>query len=190
MPISNCLTAHEEVSDETLMALYVDGVPAGFEQLFLRYEGRAYAYFLKRTHSRERTQDLYQDLFLRIHRARDSYDPARAFAPWFFQIARRLWIDDQRRPYRSFEVSIGEHEPIAANTCDAGDRQELAQILGALSPDERYVLVAAKAEGIAYSQLAAELEKSVDAIKQMASRAMRRIRAANHAVACSAQSAR
>ncbi len=172
------------------MALYVDGAPAGFDELFRRYQGRAYAYFLKRTHSRERAQDLYQELFLRIHRARDSYDPARAFPPWFFQIAHRLWIDDQRRPYRSHEVSMGEQEPIAPSAGDAEDRQELEQILGALSPNERYVLISAKAEGIAYPQLAAELGKSVDAIKQMASRAMRRIRSADIAVGCSTQRAR
>lgn len=179
MPTSNGPTAHEEVPDETLMAGYIDGDASAFDELFRRYEPRAYAYFIKRTRSSERAQDLYQELFLRIHRARDSYDPARAFTPWFFQIARRLWVDDQRRAYRSHEVPIGEREP-AANRSGSGDgvadREEVAQLLSALSPEERYVLVAAKVEGIAYPELAARLGKSADAIKQMASRAMRRIR--------------
>ena len=175
------------------MARYIDGDAGAFDELFRRYEPRAYAYFIRRTRSSDRAQDLYQELFLRIHRARDSYDPTRAFTPWFFQIAHRLWVDDQRRAYRSHEVPIGERDPIAprAGAADLADRQELTQILDALSPDERYVLVAAKVEGIAYSQLAAELGKSVDAIKQMASRAMRRVRSAPlPAAAYSSQCAR
>jgi len=75
-------------SDETLMARYADGDARAFGELFRRYEPRAYASFLKRTASPERAQDLYQELFLRIHRARDRYDAERPFAPWLFQIAQ------------------------------------------------------------------------------------------------------
>lgn len=70
-----------ELSDETLMAAYRDGDAVAFEELFRRYESRAYGFFLKRTASPERAQDLYQELFLRVHRARDRYDPARPFCP-------------------------------------------------------------------------------------------------------------
>jgi RNA polymerase sigma-70 factor, ECF subfamily len=193
MATSTRSNARDEASDEALMARYADGDVGAFDELFRRFEPRAYAYFLKRTHSSERAQDLYQELFLRIHRARDSYDAARAFAPWFFQIAHRLWVDDQRRAYRAHEVPIGDHEPSARrrDSDDLAGRQQLAQILRTLSQDERYVLVASKIEGIAYPQLAAELGKSVDAIKQMASRALRRIRPAPlPAAACSTPRAR
>ena len=69
-----------EEADETLMRRYADGDGAAFEALFRRYEPRAYAYFLRRTGSAERARDLFQELFLHVHRARDRYDPARPFA--------------------------------------------------------------------------------------------------------------
>lgn len=172
--------ALKQVPDETLMRLYTDGDPDAFDELFARYEPRAFAFFVRRTGSRERTQDLYQDLFLRIHRARDSYDPARPFAPWFFQIAHRLLVDDQRRAYRAREVPIGDREvgpDRYAARDEVADREQLGQLLDDLSPAERYVLVCAKVEGISYPDLADQLGKSVDAVKQMASRAMRRLRA-------------
>lgn len=50
---------------------------------------------LKRTSSPQRAEDLYQELFLRIHRARDQFDSSRAFTPWFFQIAHRLLIGNR-----------------------------------------------------------------------------------------------
>ena len=87
----------QAISDETLMGRYVAGDSAAFNELFRRYERRAFAYFVKRTRSRERAQALYQELFLRLHRARDVYDSGRPFAPWFFQIAHHLLIDDERR---------------------------------------------------------------------------------------------
>lgn len=161
------------------MRRYADGDAQAFDELFLRYESRAFSYFVKRTRSRERAQDLYQELFLRIHRGRDSYEPERAFTPWFFQIAHRLWVDDQRRAYRSHEVPVGDRE-VGSHRASArdelADRQQLGQILEALSAEERYVLVSAKVEGIGYSELAARLDKSVDAVKKMASRALRRLR--------------
>lgn len=166
-------------SDETLMARYADGDPEAFDQLLGRYEGRAYGFFLKRTGSPERAQDLYQDLFLRIHRARDTYGPNRPFAPWFFRIAHRLLADDRSRAYRTREVPLGDHEPRsgAAGSEDAiADREYLGRLLDSLSREERYVVVASKLEGVGYPELALQLGKSVDAIKKMASRALQRLR--------------
>jgi RNA polymerase sigma-70 factor (ECF subfamily) len=167
-------------SDEVLMRRYSQGDGEAFEVLFTRYESRAYDYFIKRTGSRDRAQDLYQELFLRLHRARDTYDPRRPFAPWFFQIAHHVWIDDVRRAYRSQEVALeGRMEPrseVRDGARCANDRDELERALGSLSSEERFVLISAKLEGRAYGELAATLGKSADAVKQLASRALRRLR--------------
>ena len=170
-----------ETPDEALMERYVDGDAAAFDELFRRYEPRAFSYFLQRTRSADRARDLYQDLFLRIHRSRESYDARRPFAPWFFQIAHRLFIDDQRRAYRTHELSLEERD---ADVCCArasdtlAERDHLAQLLDTLSPEERHVLICAKGEGAGYAELAAQLGRSVDAVKKMASRAAQRLRAA------------
>lgn len=172
--------ARQGASDEALMARYADGELQAFEELFQRYESRAYVFFLRRTGSPERAQDLYQELFLRIHRARHRYDPSRPFTPWFFQIAHRLLVDDHRRAFRSHEVPIDEREPRTAwpgSEDRVAGREQVAQILDVLSPEERYVVLSAKVEGIGYPELAEHLGKSVDAVKKMASRAIRRLRA-------------
>ena len=180
MPETTGSAIVREESDERLMARYIDGDPEAFEELFARYEPRAYAFFLRRTRSPDRAEDLYQELFLRIHRARDRYDPERSFATWFFQIANHLLVDDWRRAFRHHEVPIEEREVRGAEASGEdrfGQREHFDQVLEALSPDERYVLVSAKVAGISYSELAEHLGKSVDAVKKMASRATRRLRA-------------
>lgn len=169
----------EAVPDELLMARYADGDARAFEELFRRYEPRAYAYFLKRTGSPERAEDLYQGLFLRIHRARDSYDAARPFAPWFFQIARRLLVDDIRRAFRTHEVPIRGWDPqaeVQGSEDRLANRERVDLLLQHLSPEERYVLVAAKVGDIGYPDLADDLGKSVVAVRKLASRAMQRLR--------------
>ena len=163
------------------MARYADGDGTAFEELFRRYESRAYGFFLKRTGSPERARDLYQELFLRIHRARDRYDPDRRFDPWFFQIAHRLLVDDLRRVFRSREVPIGDWDPESAGAgveTSLANRQRVAALLEDLTPEERYVVLSAKVEGIGFPELAEQLGKSVDAVKKMASRAVQRLRAA------------
>ena len=168
----------QELRDETLMERYVHGDTAAFDQLFRRYERRAFAFFARRTRSADRSDDLYQELFLRIHRARHTYDARRAFAPWFFQIAHHLLIDDARRAFRKQEVSLeeaGSNALHSEGTDAVADRQRLAQLLGGLSEGERYVLLAAKGEGASYAELAAQLGKSVDAVKKMVSRTLRRL---------------
>ncbi len=169
-----------EIPDESLMARYADGDVEAFNDLFHRYEPRAYGFFIRRTGSPERSQDLYQELFLRIHRARDRYDPSRPFTPWFFQIANRLLIDDCRRAFRNHEVPLEDREPgsVRAGSEDVvADREQVVQLLDGLSPEERYVVLSAKIEGIGYPELAEHLGKSVDAVKKMASRAILRLRA-------------
>jgi RNA polymerase sigma-70 factor (ECF subfamily) len=182
MPYSRDRSTLREIRDEVLMGRYVDGDAAAFDELFRRYERRAFSYFLQRTRSTDRARDLYQDLFLRIHRARDTYDRERAFAPWFFQIAHRLLIDDQRRAYRMQELQLEEWEVPARVQCaedGVADRDHLTHLLDALSPEERHVLICAKGEGADYAEIAAQLGKSVDAVKKMASRALQRLRAAS-----------
>jgi len=174
------------LSDEALMDRYARGDGAAFDELFARYQERAYAFFLWRVGSAEHAADLYQELFLRIHRARERYDPGRPFAPWFFQIARRLLIDALRHRGRSREdlaldagcAESGEPGPerrVAAT-------EQAAAILARLSAVERYVLVSAKLHGRNYTELAAELGKSTVAVKKLASRAVQRLRAGDRVV--------
>lgn len=172
----------QNLPDESLMGLYASGNGEAFDELFQRFEALAYAFFLRRTGSPECARDLYQELFLRIHRARDSYDPRRPFTPWFFQIARNILIDDRRRAYRAAEVALGDRDPEGdhpRSDDQIAARRDLLNALDGLSAADRHILVSLNVHGIGYPRLATELGKSVDAVKKMASRAMQRVRAAS-----------
>jgi RNA polymerase sigma factor (sigma-70 family) len=170
-----------ETSDAELMGRYADGDSQAFDELFRRYEGRAYAFFRRRTGSEERAQDLYQELFLRLHRFRDRYDRTQPFAPWFFRVARRVWLDELRRLHGRRESSLeARAEPVREPDTERRviARGELERLLAFVSGEQAQIVMAVKLGGFEYSELARDLGKSLDAVKQSGSRALRRLRRA------------
>ena len=169
-----------EATDSQLMERYALGDEHAFDELFRRYEGRVYGYFLRRTRSPDSARDLYQDLFLRIHRFRARFDPSQGFESWFFTIASHVFIDHLRRS-RGFEQPAGDSLAERVQDCGVERRaiahEEARRILSGLSPEQEAVLVAAKVGGFDYAEIAADLGKTVAAVKQAASRTLRRIRA-------------
>jgi RNA polymerase sigma-70 factor (ECF subfamily) len=166
------------------MASYARGDAAAFDELFRRYERRIHGFLLHRTASPERAADLFQEAFLRLHRFRDRFDPGQSFSRWIFQIARNVWIDDVRRAFRAPVAGLGA-APEPSTPADAegraSAREELAVLLRDLSDEQAAILLAAKGAGAPYLELAGELGKSAAAVRQTASRALRRLRAARAA---------
>lgn len=166
-------------SDEFLMESYASGSIEAFDELFRRYEAIACAYFRRRVSSEDRVADLYQELFLRLHRARHTFDPSHAFRPWFFQVARNVLIDDTRRAFRTRELSIPDPESSAV-PCDIehrlAAREEAALRLARIPEESARIVVGAMLLGEGYGEIARKLGKSRDAVKQIASRSLRRLR--------------
>jgi RNA polymerase sigma-70 factor (ECF subfamily) len=173
-----------DASDSELMERYANGDARAFELLFERYEGRAFGFFMRRTGSEDRSRDLYQELFLRLHRFRDRYDPTRPFSPWFFQIARNVLVDEARRALRQREVALDDEvtsspEPDPESHVDL--RRRALQLLSRIPAEQGAIVVAAKVQGLEYGEIARRAGRSVDAVKQSASRALRKLRfAAEH----------
>ncbi|HEU0052899.1 MAG TPA: sigma-70 family RNA polymerase sigma factor [Longimicrobium sp.] len=100
-----------DLSDEQLFQRYTDGDGEGFRLLVERYQPRIQGFLRKRLNDEERVEDLTQDTFLRIHRARDSYDPARKFSTWIHTIANNLLKNEFRNRSRRRETTFSELRP-------------------------------------------------------------------------------
>ncbi len=98
----------EHLSDEQLFQRYTDGDENGFQLLMERYEPRIQGFLRKRLSDEERVEDLTQDTFLRIHRARDSYDPNRKFSTWIHTIANNLLKNEFRNRSRRREMVFSD----------------------------------------------------------------------------------
>lgn len=100
-----------DLTDEQLFQRYTNGDEEGFQLLMRRYEPRIQGFLRKRLNDEERVEDLTQDTFLRIHRARDSYDPGRKFSTWIHTIANNLLKNEFRNRSRRRETVFSELRP-------------------------------------------------------------------------------
>jgi RNA polymerase sigma-70 factor (ECF subfamily) len=78
------------------MVLLQRGDAPAFERLLERYQRRLFGFLLRRAPP-QHAEDLFQETWLRVVRARESFDPARRFSTWLFQIANNLCRDGARR---------------------------------------------------------------------------------------------
>ena len=172
----------DPTSDEILMAAYQAGSEAAFRQLFERHAGSVYGFLVRRLGDAALAEDVYQEAFLRLHRARHTYDPQRPFRAWLFGIVHNLLTDALRQRGRSVATSAG-FEPAS----DHGSPEELAvarqsasalgRALTSLPSDEATVLILARLEGLSYDDIGGILGRSAAATKQLAYRALKHVRA-------------
>jgi RNA polymerase sigma-70 factor, ECF subfamily len=105
-----------ELTDEQLFRCYTDGDADVFRILVERYEPRIQGFLRKRLNDEERVEDLTQDTFLRIHRARESYDPSRKFSTWIHTIANNLLKNEFRNRSRRRETTFSDLRPETSAT--------------------------------------------------------------------------
>src|SRR5262245_12360590 len=86
--------------EETLMARYAAGDLAAFRRLFELLAPRVHGFFLRSFSDPCIADDLTQNTFLKLHRARASYRPDLPLKPWVFTIAASVRRDELRRLYR------------------------------------------------------------------------------------------
>src|SRR5262245_26626274 len=98
----------KEQTDEALMAAYISGDASAFAQLFERYAVVLKRTMLKNHCPEDVANDLVQQTFFQVHRARLDFDPARSFRPWLFTIAMNLlrgyFRGTSRRPQAQLEL--------------------------------------------------------------------------------------
>jgi len=85
------------------------GETPAFTELFNRYRSRLYAFLARRVGDAV-ADDLFQETWLRVVRARESFDPSRRFSTWLFQIANNLCRDSGRRRAAKGRAEDAVHE--------------------------------------------------------------------------------
>jgi RNA polymerase sigma-70 factor (ECF subfamily) len=132
-------------SDEQLMAAYGAGDERACAELYRRYSTRLTSFFMRRGKARHEADDLLQQTFLQLHRARTDYRAGELVSPWIFTIARNAGHDHGRRRQRRPETfcDFFDHaapEPEADAVIHEERARILAQALDALPGPQRALL--------------------------------------------------
>ncbi|MCX5743432.1 MAG: RNA polymerase sigma factor, partial [Proteobacteria bacterium] len=145
-----------------LMERYCDGDASAFRELYALVAPRLLGYLLKMARQKAIADDLLQQTFFKVHRARSAYIRGVDPLPWIYAIAHRVFLDHARATKRAI-VGVSNHEGgtlperAAGITGEAVDRQDepadperLAAAMAALAQlpiQQREAVVLVKLEG-------------------------------------------
>lgn len=176
--------------DVRLMLQVRDDNAAAFDELMLRYQNRLVTVLEHLTGRRDQAEDLAQEVFLRVYRARKRYLAGAKFSTWLYTIANHVAANARRSSYRRPEVNltIRPNDSGGASALDkmalaaSGamptrqlDKAELRDIVRAaldeLSERQRMAVLLSKFEDMSYADIATTMEMSPQAVKSLLSRA-------------------
>jgi RNA polymerase sigma-70 factor (ECF subfamily) len=180
--------------DVKLMLQVRDDVPGAFEVLVERYQDRLLGVM---SHliggGPEQAEDLTQDVFLRIYRARKGYRPRAKFSTWLFTIANNAALNHLRSKGRNPTVGFGDggdsqalrptedSVPSPEGTPSTQMRQaELSEVvrgaLATLGEDQKMAILLNKFEEMNYAEIAEVMGKTEAAVKSLLARARMNLR--------------
>ena len=122
------------------MREYQSGRFEAFDEIYASIAPPLRRYLLSQARDAAKADDLVQETFLQMHRARHTYDPSYPLMPWAMAIARHVWLMDRRtlsrRPWAPDDVTAMEL-PVKAEAASLADRAEVRRALGQVAPARR-----------------------------------------------------
>ncbi len=88
------------------MLAYRDGEAAAFEALYARHRGRLFRYLLHQCGRREEADEMFQEIWMSVIRARGGYEVSAKFTTWLYRIAHNRLIDGFRARGRLAEFEV------------------------------------------------------------------------------------
>ncbi len=169
------------MEDQEIMLAVREGDIGRLEELFDRRHRDLFRYFMHLSGDRAASEDLVQEVFVRILKYRRSYQPGTPFRSWLYQIARNAFLDHAGR--NKGEVSLPESAAEFRSREPAPDRQLqgkeesalLQRALAALPRDKRDVLVMSRYQNLKYEEIASVLQCEVGTVKVRVYRALREL---------------
>lgn len=182
--------------DVRLMLQVRDDDAAAFEELVRRYQNRLVSLLAHLVGSRDQAEDLAQDVFLRVYRARHRYVPGSKFSTWLYTIAHNVASNALRGKSRRKEVNLvarptesgATPNPMDAAAVEASalmptrqlDKAELREVvklaIAALNERQRMAVLLNKFEHLSYEEIAEIMQLNLPAVKSLLSRARTTLR--------------
>ncbi len=177
--------AEVQATDESvrLMLAFRDGDDSAFDALFRRWAGPLLRYLERMVGDTGSAEELVQEAFLRVHRARDRYEPDARFSTWLYRIATNLALNELRRPRRKVRhestfddegapIDLPAEQPDGDAVVDARRAgAALEAKLQALPERQRVALWLSAVEGFSYAEVARTLDATEKSVKALVHRA-------------------
>ena len=173
------------VEDSALMLRYRDGDVAAFEALYRRHNDALYRYLLRLCRHRATAEDIFQEAWGKIIKARESYRPTAKFTTYLYRVAHNCFIDYLRRNRRHAQTANVEpdSQPDAGESPDMLVERSLARrrldaALQTLPDEQRDVFLLHEEAGLNLEQIASVTGSNRETVKSRLRYAVKKLRAA------------
>jgi RNA polymerase sigma-70 factor (ECF subfamily) len=182
--------------DAALMLAYAAGDAAAFDALYARHRGGVYRYLLRHCGVPATADELFQDVWMSVIRARAAYAPAAKFTTWLYRIAHNRLVDHWRADGRAPFVAVGQggdpdddDDPLAAIPGARGDEPEvragarelglrLTRALATLPAAQREAFLLQQEGGLSLAEIAELTGAGVETVKSRIRYALAKLRVA------------
>ncbi len=181
IPLEIHASAEKEASaaeDIALMLRARDDDLAAFSLLVKKHQQSVMNFFARNGVSRD-VEDLAQEAFLKLYRARHRYQPSAKFTTFLYLIARQVMIDSIRHGSRKAKLMEGygkEADQMEEAPSMRGEKEDAEVALGCLSQALREAVVLVVMQGMAYAEAAEILGVPTGTVKSRVSAAMQKMR--------------
>jgi RNA polymerase sigma-70 factor (ECF subfamily) len=176
--------------DAQLMLRVREGDETCFALLLERHRGPVVNFLHRMVQDRAMSEELAQEVFLRVYRSRATYEPTAKFTTWLFRIASRLALNairDNKKARRQesldqelmegVERQVADRKPSVEQEMIREVRlKEIRLAIDALPEKQRAAVLMHKYEGLEYTQIAGALRCSESAVKSLIFRAYQTLR--------------
>ncbi len=179
----------QERSDEDLMLGYRDGVVADFELLYQRLKGPLYRYLLRQVGQAGIAEELFQDIWMRVIRARRRYQPLAKFKTYLYHLAHNVLIDHYRHRNAGLPASYDTDaaEIIAVQAADKNQQPEeqaatqqqlerLLDLIAELPEAQREAFLLREEVGLSLEEIARVTDVKLETAKSRIRYALQRLR--------------
>jgi RNA polymerase sigma-70 factor, ECF subfamily len=167
------------LSLDSLMSRYQQADEEAARALIQSVSPQLLRYFTVQESTRRFADDLLQDTWMRIHKARHTYRGGEPVLPWIFAIARYAILDNYRRVRRIElrELQVDELPHAATPPADSTAREiDMDVLLASLTQSQREVVLMLKVSGMSIEEVARATRSTAGSVKQKAHRAYQKLR--------------
>lgn len=171
------------LTDGELMSAVRAGDLDKLGELFERHHQRLYGFFARMTGNLAASQDLVQEVFVRMLKYRHTYRPDGSFAAWMFTLARNAAADRRGRDRalvfdgaEAFDDLPAPGRPEVDRLMKAEAEQSLRRAILQLPPEKRELLLMARFRYLPYDEIAEQLGTTIGAVKVRVHRALKDLR--------------
>jgi len=162
-----------------LMREYQEGRFEAVDEIYTSIAPLLRRYLLGRVRDAARADDLVQETFLQIHRARHTYNPAFPLLPWAMAIARHVWLMHHRtaarRPWETDDLTEMEM-PVRGEAASFAERSDVRRALAKVAAPRRAAVIQHHVLGFSFKEIAEKAGIAETAAKLRSSRGIAQLR--------------